>query len=157
MTELAAGDLAPDFSLPLDDGSTASRPDFSGRTLVLFFYPKADTAGCTREAQAFSALQPAFARAGADVLGVSVDPVRAQRAFKAKYSLNIPLGSDETRHMASAYGVWVEKSMYGRRYMGVERATFLIAADGRIARIWRKVKVPGHAEEVLAAAALAEN
>jgi thioredoxin-dependent peroxiredoxin len=150
-TELAAGAPAPDFSLPRDGGGTVSLADFRGRPLVLYFYPRADTPGCTREAQAFSALQAGFAAGGAAVLGVSSDPVKKLDAFKRKYGLAIPLGSDETLSMLAAYGVWVEKSMYGRQFMGVDRVTFLIGGDGRIARIWRKVKVDGHAEEVLAA------
>jgi len=149
--ELAIAQPAPDFYLPRDGGAKVSLKDFSGRTLVLYFYPKADTSGCTREAQAFSALQDAFEQAGARVLGVSGDPVRALDRFKQKYGLSIPLASDETHKTLTGYGVWVEKSMYGRKYMGIERAIFLIDADGRIGKIWRKVKVEGHAEKVLAA------
>lgn len=150
-TELAVGAKAPAFTLPRDGGGQVSLAEFRGRKLVLYFYPRADTSGCTREAIAFSGLAKAFARAGIDVLGVSADPVRKQDAFKAKYKLAIPLASDETHKMLEAYGVWTEKSMYGRRFMGVARKTFLIGADGRIARIWPKVQVEGHAEEVLAA------
>lgn len=150
--ELTPGDLAPDFSLSRDGGSTVALKDFRGKKLVLYFYPKADTPGCTREAQAFSALQNAFAKAGTAILGASADPVKVQDKFKQKFNLKIPLASDEEKKMLSAYGVWVEKSMYGRKYMGIERVTFLIGPDGRIAQIWRKVKVDGHAEEVLAAA-----
>ena len=150
-TELAAGAKAPAFTLPRDGGGQVSLAEFRGRKLVLYFYPRADTSGCTKEAIAFSGLAKAFARAGIDVLGVSADPVRKQDAFKAKYKLAIPLASDETHKMLEAYGVWTEKSMYGRRFMGVARKTFLIGADGRIARIWPKVQVEGHAEEVLAA------
>ncbi|MBX6426297.1 MAG: peroxiredoxin [Variibacter sp.] len=150
--ELAVGDPAPPFALPRDGGGTVTLGDFAGRTLVLYFYPKADTPGCTREAQAFSALREEFEKAGASVLGVSADPVRAQDRFKKTHGLSIVLASDETRAMLAAYGVWVEKSMYGRKYMGIERATFLIGPDGRIARIWRNVKVNGHAEAVLKAA-----
>jgi thioredoxin-dependent peroxiredoxin len=146
------GGPAPDFRLPRDDGGEASLADFAGRKLVLFFYPKADTPGCTREAQAFSALKPEFAAVGADILGVSADPVKKQNAFKTKHGLAIPLASDETHAMLEAYGVWGEKSMYGKTYMGIARATFLIGADGRVVRIWPKVKVEGHAAEVLAAA-----
>jgi peroxiredoxin Q/BCP len=146
------GGPAPDFRLPRDDGGETSLADFAGRKLVLFFYPKADTPGCTREAQAFSALKAEFAAAGADILGVSADPVKKQNAFKAKHGLAIPLASDETHAMLEAYGVWGEKSMYGKTYMGIARATFLIGADGLVARIWPKVKVEGHAAEVLAAA-----
>lgn len=150
--QLAVGDQAPGFSLPCDGGSNISLDDFKGRALVLYFYPKADTSGCTKEAQAFSALRDAFDKAGASIIGASADPVRAQEKFKQKYGLTIALASDEARKTLTDYGVWVEKSMYGRKYMGVERATFLIDAAGRLARIWRKVKVAGHADEVLAAA-----
>jgi peroxiredoxin Q/BCP len=149
---LAPGAKAPAFTLPKDGGGTVALTDFKGRKLVLFFYPKADTSGCTKEAMAFSALAKSFAAAKTAILGVSADPVRKQDAFKAKYGLAIPLGSDETRAMLDAYGVWVEKSMYGRKYMGIARETFLIGPDGRIAQIWPKVQIEGHAEEVLAAA-----
>jgi peroxiredoxin Q/BCP len=151
-TALAAGAKAPDFTLAGDDGRNISLADFRGRKLVLYFYPKADTPGCTREAVAFSALKPKFAKADTAILGVSADPVKAQDAFKRKHGLAITLASDETHKMLVAYGVWGEKSMYGRTYMGITRATFLIGPDGRIARTWPKVKVDGHAEEVLAAA-----
>ena len=150
--ELAVGHPAPDFSLPRDGTGTVSLGDFKGRTLVLYFYPRADTPGCTLEAQAFTALTKDFSAAGADILGASADPVKAQTAFKRKFDLSFPLASDETHEMLEAYGVWGEKSMYGRTFMGVERATFLIGPDGQIARIWRKVRVDGHAEEVLEAA-----
>lgn len=146
------GSPAPQFRLPRDGGGEVSLADFAGRKLVLYFYPKADTSGCTREAQDFSTLTAEFAAAGADILGVSADPVKKLDAFKAKHHLAIPLASDETHHMLEAYGVWGEKSMYGRTYMGIARSTFLIGPDGRIARIWPKVKVDGHAAEVLAAA-----
>jgi thioredoxin-dependent peroxiredoxin len=119
---------------------------------VLYFYPKDDTSGCTAEAIAFNGLRDKFEAAGAFLLGVSPDSVKSHDKFKKKYELQFSLGADETKSMLEAYGVWREKSMYGRKYMGVERTTFLIGADGRIARVWRKVKVPGHAEEVLAAA-----
>jgi peroxiredoxin Q/BCP len=138
--------------LPADGGRQVSLKDFQGRKLVLYFYPKADTSGCTKEAQAFSALKSEFEKAGGAVVGVSADPTSAHDKFKAKYGLDLALASDETRKTLEDYGVWVEKSMYGRAYMGIDRATFLIDRDGRVARIWRKVKVPGHAEEVLAAA-----
>jgi thioredoxin-dependent peroxiredoxin len=151
-TALAAGAKAPDFTVTGDDGRTVSLKDFRGRKLVLYFYPKADTPGCTREAIAFSAFKGAFAKADTAILGVSADPVKAQDAFKRKHKLAIALGSDEAHAMLTAYGVWGEKSMYGRTYMGVTRATFLIGPDGRIARAWPKVKVDGHAEDVLAAA-----
>jgi peroxiredoxin Q/BCP len=149
---LAVGDKAPAFTLPRDGGGTVSLADFKGRKLVLFFYPKADTPGCTREAIAFSRLTADFRKSGTEVLGVSADPVKKQDSFKAKHDLSVPLGSDESHAMLEKYGVWVEKSMYGRSYLGVARTTLLIGADGRIARIWPKVKVDGHAEEVLAAA-----
>jgi thioredoxin-dependent peroxiredoxin len=149
---LALGSKAPAFSLPRDGGGRLSLADFKGQNLVLYFYPRADTPGCTVESKAFSALSKAFAKAGTAVLGVSADPVKAQDSFKAKHGLAIPLASDETHRMLDAYGVWGEKSMYGRKFMGITRATFLIDRDGRIARIWPKVKVEGHAEEVLAAA-----
>jgi peroxiredoxin Q/BCP len=148
----AVGAKAPDFSLPGDDGGKVSLKGFRGRKLVLYFYPKADTPGCTREAIAFSGLKAKFAKAETAILGVSADPVKAQDAFKRKHGLGIALASDETHKMLADYGVWGEKSMYGRTFMGITRATFLIGADGRIARVWPKVKVDGHAEEVLAAA-----
>lgn len=148
---LAVGDPAPDFSVPADDGGRLDLKDFRGRKLVLFFYPKADTPGCTIESRAFSALAADFAKAGAAVLGASADPVKAQEKFKKKYGLDLPLAADEDHAMLSAYGVWMQKSMFGHKYMGIERSTFLIDAKGRIARIWRKVKVPGHADEVLQA------
>jgi thioredoxin-dependent peroxiredoxin len=150
--ELDVGTPAPPFSLPRDGGGTSSLADFRGKKLVLYFYPRADTPGCTREAQAFSTLRKQFEAAGAAVLGVSADPVKAQDAFKKKYDLSIPLASDEAHEMLKDYGVWAEKSMYGRRFMGIERTTFLIGPEGRVARIWRKVRVDGHAHEVLAAA-----
>jgi peroxiredoxin Q/BCP len=149
---LSEGAKAPGFSLPRDGGGKASLEDFHGKKLVIFFYPKADTPGCTKESIAFSGLKPAFAAAGTEILGVSADPVKAQDAFKAKHGLAIPLASDEAHKMLTAYGVWGEKSMYGKTYLGIVRSTFLIAADGRIARVWRNVKVPVHAEEVLEAA-----
>lgn len=150
--ELAVGDKAPAFTLPGDGGQAVSLKDFMGRNLVLYFYPKADTPGCTKEAIAFSSLRAAFAKAGTEILGVSADPVPAQDKFKAKYRLKIALASDETKTMLAAYGAWGEKSLYGRKYLGVMRKTFLIDGKGRIARIWPKVSVPGHAEEVLDAA-----
>ncbi|MEA2976164.1 MAG: thioredoxin-dependent peroxiredoxin [Alphaproteobacteria bacterium] len=149
---LTPGAKAPAFSLPRDGGGSISLADFRGRKLVLFFYPRADTPGCTREAQAFSALLPAFEKAGTAVIGVSADPVKAQDKFKVKYNLAIPLASDETHEMLEAYGAWGEKSMYGRTYLGVMRTTFLLDAQSRILRVWPKVSVDGHAEEVLEAA-----
>jgi peroxiredoxin Q/BCP len=150
--ELQTGDSAPDFTLPRDGEGALSLADFGGRKLALYFYPKDDTSGCTAEAKDFSALAADFAAAGADVVGVSPDPVKKHDKFRDKYELTFPLLSDESKVLLEAYGVWVEKSMYGRKYMGVERSTFLIDAQGRIARVWRKVKVTGHAQEVLAAA-----
>ena len=146
------GEKAPSFALLRDGGGSVSLADFKGRKLVLYFYPKADTPGCTKEAIAFNGLKRAFAKAGADIVGVSADPVKAQDKFRDKYSLTIPLASDETKQMLTAYGVWGEKSMYGRKFMGVRRTTFLIGREGRIAQVWENVKVPGHAEEVLEAA-----
>jgi peroxiredoxin Q/BCP len=148
----APGSKAPAFSLPRDGGGKISLADFKGQNLVLYFYPRADTPGCTIESKAFSSLSKAFAKAGTAVVGVSADPVKAQDAFKAKHGLAVPLASDETHRMLEAYGVWGEKSMYGKKFMGITRTTFLIDQEGRIARIWPKVKVEGHAEEVLAAA-----
>ena len=150
--DLAVGAKAPAFTLPRDGGGKISLKDFKGGNLVLYFYPKADTPGCTKEAIAFSRLSADFAKAGTAILGVSADPVTAQDKFKAKHKLTIALGSDETRKMLAAYGAWGEKSMYGRKFMGVIRKTFLIDATGRIVRAWPKVSVPGHAEEVLSAA-----
>ena len=150
--QLDAGDPAPAFSLPDDAGRSVSLADFAGRKLVLFCYPKADTEGCTREAQAFSALRPQFARAGTAILGVSPDPVRKLARFKQKHALALTLLADESHEMLDRYGAWTEKSMYGRKFMGVKRSTFLIGRDGRLARVWRKVRVERHADEVLAAA-----
>jgi len=149
--ELQPGAKAPAFTLPRDGGGTVSLADFAGRALVLYFYPKADTSGCTKEAIDFSRLTSAFAKAGADILGVSADPVPAQDKFKAKYKLAIALGSDETHRMLEAYGVWQQKSMYGRKFMGIVRATFLIGPDQRIVGVGPKVSVTGHAEDVLTA------
>jgi peroxiredoxin Q/BCP len=149
--ELSPGMIAPNFALPRDGGGTISLADFSGRRLVLYFYPRADTAGCTQEAIDFSRLKGAFDQAGADILGVSADPAAALDKFKAKHKLAVAFGSDETHAMLEAYGVWREKSMYGRKFMGVVRTTVLIGPDRRIARLWPKVSVAGHAEDVLAA------
>jgi peroxiredoxin Q/BCP len=148
-TELKVGQLAPVFTLPRDGGGTVSLADFKGRKLVLYFYPRADTPGCTREAMDFSKLRSEFAKADTDVLGVSADPVAAQDAFKKKHRLTISLLSDETHRMLEAYGTWGKKSMYGKTFMGILRVTFLIGPDRRIAHIWPKVKVDGHAAEVL--------
>lgn len=146
------GDIAPDFTLPRDGGSTISLSDFKGRKLVLYAYPKDDTPGCTQEAIEFNRLRADFEACGAVVVGVSPDPAKRHDRFKQKHDLALTLLADESQALAEAYGIWVEKSMYGRSYMGLERSTFLIDAQGRIARIWRKVKVPGHAQDVLEAA-----
>ncbi len=148
---LAEGAKAPAFSLPLDNGKTVSLKDFAGKKVVLYFYPKDDTSGCTKEAIAFTEALTKFKRAGAVVIGVSRDTVAKHQKFKVKHELKVDLGADETGKVTEDYGVWVEKSMYGRKYMGIERATFLIDEKGVIRKIWRKVKVAGHAEEVLAA------
>jgi peroxiredoxin Q/BCP len=150
--ELAKGDPAPDFELPTDGGGRARLADLRGKAAVIYFYPKDDTSGCTAEAIAFNALRAKFADAGASLIGVSPDTAASHDKFKRKHELMIALAADPERSAIEAYGVWKEKSMYGRKYFGVERSTFLIDRNGRIARIWRKVKVPGHAEEVLAAA-----
>lgn len=151
-TGLREGDAAPSFELPGAGGETISLSSFSGKKLALYFYPKDDTSGCTKEALEFNALRADFAKAGIAVVGVSPDSPAKHDKFRAKYELELPLASDEAKNTLSAYGVWVEKSMYGRKYMGVERSTFLIGPGGTIEKIWRKVKVPGHAAEVLAAA-----
>lgn len=149
MPELAIGDIAPDFELPRDGGGTVSLKAFSGKPVVVYFYPKDDTEACTKEAISFTSLLPEFEKAGAAVIGVSPDSVKRHDKFAKKHALSVILGSDEDAAIANLYGVWKEKSMYGRTYMGVERTTFLIGADGRIAKIWPKVKVAGHAEAVL--------
>jgi peroxiredoxin Q/BCP len=150
-TPLAVGDKAPNFKLPKDDGSTVSLADFKGRKLVLYFYPRADTPGCTKESIDFSKQKAAFTKAGAEVIGVSADPVKAQEAFKKKHKLSVGLLSDETRTMLDAYGAWGKKSMYGKTFMGITRMTYLVGPDGRIVQIWPRVKVDGHAAEVLTA------
>lgn len=149
---LNQGEAAPDFSLPGAGGATISLSALKGRKVVLYFYPKDDTSGCTLEAQGFNALSDAFAASDAIVIGVSPDSVKSHDTFRAKYGLTVPLASDGAKTVLEAYGVWAEKSMYGRTYMGVERTTMLIDREGRIDRVWPKVKVPGHADEVLAAA-----
>jgi peroxiredoxin Q/BCP len=143
--------VAPDFELPTDGGRTLKLSHLKGKPVVLYFYPKDDTSGCTAEAKDFSRLAADFRTAGAQVIGVSPDGIDSHQKFRRKYDLTIDLAADADTNVAQAWGVWVEKSMYGRKYMGVERSTFLIDAEGRIARSWRQVKVPGHAEEVLAA------
>jgi peroxiredoxin Q/BCP len=150
---LNEGDSAPAFTLPGAGGKDISLADFAGKKIVLYFYPKDDTSGCTKEAIEFNALREKFAKAKTIVVGMSPDSAKSHDKFREKYSLALPLAADESKGTLAAYGVWVEKSMYGRKYMGVERSTFLIDTKGKIVRIWRKVKVPGHAEEVLAAAA----
>ena len=150
--ELKTGDKAPNFTLPADGGGKVSLAELKGKSVVLYFYPKDDTSGCTAEAIAFSKDSKAFKAAGAVVVGVSKDSAASHDKFKAKYDLTVTLVADEQTKTAEAYGVWVEKSMYGRRYMGMERATFLIDDKGIIRHIWRKVKVPGHSADVLAAA-----
>jgi len=158
MANLAEGALAPEFTLPRDGGGTVSLAQFRGKSVVLFFYPKDDTSGCTAESIAFTALAGDFAAAGAVVIGMSPDSVKKHDKFARKYDLSVILAADEEKAALNAYGVWVEKSMYGRKYMGVERTTVLIDANGIVRRVWEKVKVPGHAEEVLAAAkSLAES
>ncbi|MBX9576219.1 MAG: peroxiredoxin [Caulobacteraceae bacterium] len=152
MSEITEGMKAPAIDLPTDGGGRFTLADGPGRATVVFFYPKADTPGCTNEAKDFSALIEDFAAAGARVIGVSRDPVRALDRFKTKHDLKVILGSDEAGSVTEAFGVWVEKSMYGRTYMGIERSTFLIDAGGTVRHVWRSVKVKGHAQEVLEAA-----
>ncbi|MBL8550798.1 MAG: peroxiredoxin [Hyphomonadaceae bacterium] len=147
---LKPGDPAPDFDLPTAGGARVSLKSFKGKPLVVYFYPKDDTSGCTQEALDFTEMAAKFKAAGAAIVGVSPDAVSSHDKFAAKYGLKVQLASDPERQTIERYGVWVEKSMYGRKYMGVERATFLVGADGRLKHIWRKVKVKGHAEDVLA-------
>jgi len=146
------GDKAPDFNMATDGGGTVSLAGLKGRKVVLYFYPKDDTPGCTKEACAFRDAMPDFSGLDAEIIGVSKDPVAKHDKFKAKYDLPFILASDAEGDVCERYGVWVEKNMYGRKYMGIERTTFLIDGDGKIRNVWRKVKVPGHAEAVLAAA-----
>lgn len=143
--------MAPDFELPDAAGRSVRLSRLKGRSVVLYFYPKDDTSGCTAEAKGFSCLKDAFTKAGGEVIGISPDSPASHSTFSAKYDLTVRLLADETKTAAQAYGVWVKKSLYGREYLGIERSTFLVDATGRIAKSWRKVKVPGHAEEVLAA------
>jgi peroxiredoxin Q/BCP len=147
-----AGDRVPDFKLPTDAGTEVSRAGLKGQPFVMYFYPKDDTSGCTREAVDFTAAAAKFAKLGVAVIGVSKDSLAAHEKFRAKHKLKVVLASDPDIAAATAFGVWGEKSLYGRKYMGVERATFLVGADGKIAEAWRKVKVPGHVEAVLTAA-----
>ncbi|MBF9232474.1 peroxiredoxin [Microvirga alba] len=149
---LATGTNAPPFTLPATDGKEITLDSLKGQKVVLYFYPKDDTSGCTREAQDFQSLRSEFSKAGTEIIGVSPDSLKSHDKFRSKYGLDFALASDEDKTMLEAYGVWVEKSMYGRKYMGVERTTVLIDRDGKIAQVWPKVQVPGHAEEVLAAA-----
>jgi peroxiredoxin Q/BCP len=149
MTQPAIGETAPAISLPRDGGGQVDLSDFAGQKVVVYFYPKDDTPGCTKEAIGFTEMADDFAKAGAVVLGISKDPVAKHDKFIAKHDLKIALLSDENGDVCERYGVWVEKSMYGKTYFGIERATFLIGADGKIAQIWRKVKVPGHVAAVL--------
>jgi len=148
---LSVGDPAPDFTMPTDGGGSIALKDLAGKKVVLYFYPKDDTSGCTAQACGFRDALPNFGALDATIIGVSKDSVASHDKFKKKYQLPFILGSDENSGVCEAYGVWVEKSMYGKKYMGIERATYLIDAAGKIARIWRKVKVPGHVEEVAAA------
>jgi len=150
MTNIVEGAPAPDFTLETPEGPV-SLGDFKGKALVLYFYPKDDTGGCTKEAQAFTELGPQFAKAGVTVLGVSKDSIASHKKFTAKYDLGVKLGSDPEGQVIERYGSWVEKSLYGRQYMGIDRSTFLIQ-DGVLRKVWRKVRVPGHAEAVLEAA-----
>ena len=145
------GDKAPEFTLPRDGGETVSLADLKGKTVVLYFYPRADTSGCTKQAVGFTQMADEMAAAGAVVLGVSKDPVKKLDKFRDKHGLGVALLSDEESDVCERYGVWVEKSMYGKTYMGIERSTFLIGGDGKVLREWRKVKVPGHVDEVLEA------
>lgn len=151
MTELVIGDRAPEFELPRDGGGTVKLSDFPGKAVVLYFYPQDDTETCTQEAIEFSRMRPEFEKAGAVIIGVSPDSVGKHDKFKAKHKLTVELGADPERRAIDAYGVWAEKTMFGRKYMGVVRSTFLIAPDGTIARVWRNVRLRGHVEEVLAA------
>ncbi|WP_342740980.1 peroxiredoxin [Bradyrhizobium sp. B117] len=149
---LAEGAKAPAFRLPRDGGDVVTLSDYAGSKLVLFFYPRADTPGCTREAIDFTRLADDFAKAGTAVLGISADPLKAQEKFRDKHKLGVPLISDERHEMLEAYGAWGEKSMYGKSFLGILRTTILVGSDGKIARIWRNVRVDGHADQVLEAA-----
>ncbi|MBA5776482.1 thioredoxin-dependent thiol peroxidase [Stappia sp. F7233] len=152
MSNLQEGMAAPGFTVATDGGGMLSLEDLKGRPAVIYFYPKDDTPGCTKEAISFSSLKGEFDRLNVAVIGISPDSTTRHDKFKTKHDLSVTLGADTDNQVATAYGVWGEKSMYGRKYMGIERSTFLIDSQGRLARIWRKVKVPGHAEEVLEAA-----
>lgn len=152
MSDLQPGDPAPDFTLESDGGNVLRLSDYGGRNVVVYFYPKDDTSGCTKEAEAFSALLPEFRKAATEVIGVSKDSVASHAKFRAKYHLDVSLGADPDGIVVETFGAWVEKSMYGKKYMGIDRSTFLIDGHGKIAALWRKVKVPGHAQAVLEAA-----
>ncbi len=152
MSDITEGSPAPDFTLATAGGGSVSLSALKGNPVVVYFYPKDDTSGCTKEAISFSSLKPDFDAAGVTVIGISPDDAASHDKFARKHDLSVVLGADPERAAIEAYGVWAEKSMYGRKYMGVERSTFLIDRDGKVARVWRSVKVPGHAEEVLAAA-----
>lgn len=152
MTRISQGDQAPKFTLPRDGGEVFSLGEHKGTPIVLFFYPKDDTPGCTKEAIGFTDHLEEFEKLGIQIIGMSPDPVRKHERFRDKHGLKVPLVSDEDKAVLSDYGVWVEKSMYGKKYMGVERTTLLIDGNGKVARAWHKVKVPGHVEEVLSAA-----
>ncbi|MEO1745859.1 MAG: thioredoxin-dependent thiol peroxidase [Pseudomonadota bacterium] len=152
MSELEIGSPAPDFTLPTDGGENVTLSDLKGKKVVVYFYPKDDTSSCTKEAIAFSGLVDQFADANTVIIGISPDTAAKHDKFKAKHDLTVTLAADEERQAIEAFGVWVEKSMYGKKYMGVERSTFLVGTDGNIAQVWRKVKVPGHADAVLEAA-----
>ncbi|MEL6436188.1 MAG: thioredoxin-dependent thiol peroxidase [Pseudomonadota bacterium] len=152
MSELEIGSPAPDFTLPTDGGENVTLSDLKGKKVVVYFYPKDDTSSCTKEAIAFSGLLGQFADANTVIIGISPDTAAKHDKFKAKHDLTVTLAADEERQAIEAFGVWVEKSMYGKKYMGVERSTFLVGTDGNIAQVWRKVKVPGHADAVLEAA-----
>ena len=145
---LNEGDIAPDFQMPASSGRSVSKSALAGRPFVLYFYPKADTPGCTKEACAFQETLPQFGKLGIEVIGVSRDKMKPIQKFAEKYGLTFPLASDESGEASSAYDTWVEKSMYGKKYMGMERSTFLVDRDGKIAKIWRKVSVPGHSKQV---------
>lgn len=151
-TELHEGDLAPSFDLPSDGGGQISSESLKGKPYILYFYPRDDTPGCTKEAIGFTEAYPQFEAAGVEVIGLSKDTVSSHQKFKQKHGLCFPLASDDSGRVVEAFGAWVEKSMYGKKYMGIDRATFLVDGEGRVRKIWRGVKVPGHIEEVLSAA-----
>jgi peroxiredoxin Q/BCP len=152
MSTIEAGATAPSFDLPATGGGRISSAQLQGNPYVVYFYPKDDTPGCTKEAIGFSCAYDQFKAAGVEVIGISKDSVASHDKFKAKHGLGFPLASDEAGGLVEAYGVWAEKSMYGKKYMGIDRSTFLVGPDGRVAKVWRKVSVPGHVEEVLEAA-----